>query len=362
MNKSIFTQYYTDHFSTRLSVAQQAFFVQRLAFLIRAGIPILESLTILNEQTKNGSVKHILEHAILSVSHGVSLSVSLLRFKNVFGSTSLHIVAIGESTGQISECLEYLSVELKKKNELRKRILSAFLYPCILLVATLCIITFLIVYLFPKIIPVFLSMHIELPLSTRILLAINYFFSQYGIAALVCVMLVTFISIFFYKKNVGFKKFCTLILFQVPVFGNLIKYYNLANMSRTIALLIRSGQTLADAFPIVIEGTENIIYKNSFIVLSAQLQKGERLSVLLQKAPHLFPSTMYQIISVGEKSGGVEQSFTYIHELYESELHDVTKNLSQLIEPFLMLVIGLLVGFIAVSIISPIYGITQNIK
>lgn len=350
------------YFETRLSVEEQAFFAKRLSFLTRAGIPIVDSLYMLRQQAKSNSMQRILDHTIESVSEGNTLSKSLTQFPSIFNKTTVHIISIGESTGKLTESLDHLSVELRKKQELRKKIMSAFLYPGILLIATCAIIIFLIVFLFPKILPVFMSMHIALPLSTRILLFVNHVFVHFGFLILIIIILCISTLIVLYKNVRSVKKICTRAVLRVPILRNIITYYNLANFSRTTQILLQSGLTLSESLPIIIQGTKNSVYAEAYQLILEDIVQGEPISKLLQKYPSLFPATVYQIISIGEKSGSLEHSFAYINDFYESELNDTTKNISQLIEPVLMIVIGLLIGFIAISIISPIYGITQNIR
>jgi len=169
---------------TRLSIKDQTFFVKRLSFLIKAGIPMRDSLVMIREQTKKKGYATILDTVIMSVSNGQNLSTSLAKFKNVFGDFTINIIGFGEESGILSENLEYVADELKKRQALRKKIISASVYPIIVTIATIGIVTFLMVFLFPKVLPIFASLNYNLPVSTRIVLAVSNFISNWGILTL----------------------------------------------------------------------------------------------------------------------------------------------------------------------------------
>jgi type II secretory pathway component PulF len=165
----------------QMTLSEQTFLIKRLSFLIKAGIPILDSLIIIKEQTKKNHHLCIINTIISDISNGQELSRSLQKFNKIFGDFSINIIAFGESTGMLSDNLDYLANELKKKDMLRKKIIGAFIYPVIVVIATLSITTFLMLYLFPKISPVFKSLHITLPLSTRLVMWLSNFLQNYGL-------------------------------------------------------------------------------------------------------------------------------------------------------------------------------------
>ena len=347
---------------TRLSIKDQTFFVKRLSFLIKAGIPMRDSLVMIREQTKKKGYATILDTVIMSVSNGQNLSTSLAKFKNVFGDFTINIIGFGEESGILSENLEYVADELKKRQALRKKIISASVYPIIVTIATIGIVTFLMVFLFPKVLPIFASLNYNLPVSTRIVLAVSNFISNWGILTLsaLVVFLIAFITVL--KKNSTAKFYWHKFLLKLPIVGKIIQDYNIANFTRTMGLLLRGGVTMSDALPISAKTTPNLVYKAEFKSLAAVVNRGQKISTHLSKAPYLFPDIVTQIVAVGEHSGNLSSSLIYLSEMYEAEIDDFTKNLSSMIEPILMIIMGILVGFIAISIITPIYGITQHLN
>ncbi len=345
----------------KMSVKEQTFFIKRLSFLIKAGVPMLESLVMIRDQTREKGYVTILDTVIKDVSNGQYLSTSLAKFRNIFGDFSINIISFGESTGILSDNLIYLADELKKKNTLRKKVLGAFVYPAIVTVATLGIVGFLMIYLFPKIMPVFSSLHITLPLSTRMVIFLSNFLIHNGFALIFFIIVFVVAFIMALKKIPKFHYYFDKFIMKIPAIGNVIKNYNLANTTRTMGLLLKSGITLGETLVITAKVSGNLVYKEQFEAMAEVINRGELLSVYLGEHWDLFPDVLTQIVSVGERSGNLSNSLIYLSELYEGEVDEFTKNISTLIEPVLMIIMGVLVGFIAISIITPIYSITQNL-
>lgn len=347
--------------SPKLSLKEQMFFAKRLAFLVNASVPILESLSMLSEQSKSRRYTRVMGSVLADVTQGYSLARALGRFPNIFGDFGINIVRIGESSGTLSQNLEYLADELKKSDTLRRKVLGALVYPAVITVATLSITGFLTLYLFPKIMPIFTSLHMELPLSTKIVIGVSSFLQAWGLLTLGIVIALGIAATIAVKKSEKLRYLLDSWTLKLPVAGDMIRYFNLATATRTLGLLLRSGVTLAEALPLTADTTKNLIYKEQYRQLSEAVIRGERISGYMFKEPDLFPVIATQMVAVGERSGNLSSTLVYLSELYEAEVDDFTKNLSSLVEPALMVMMGLLVGFIAVSIITPIYGITQNL-
>lgn len=344
-----------------LSLKEQTFLIKRLSFLITAGIPLIESLHMISEQTISKRQTRVLETVIADVSNGQSLSTSLSKFKKMFGEFAINIISVGESTGILSQNLEYLAEELKKRQTLRRKVIGAFVYPVVVTCATLGITVFLMIYLFPKIMPVFSSLHMKLPLSTRIVIWASNSLQHYGVLIILSLILICISCIIALKKSTTFHFYFDSYLCNIPLIGTMIRHYNLASSTRTMGLLLKGGITLSEALPIVVKTNQNLLYKKEFEELARVVDRGERMSEYLKKHRTLFPDVVSQITAVGERSGSLSDSLIYLSDLYESEVDDFTKNISNLIEPIMMIIMGVLVGFIAISIITPIYSITQNL-
>lgn len=344
----------------RVSVKDQIIFFKRLSMMLRVQIPIVTSLTMIQSEHAKGSLSKITSAVIADISSGQTLANALSHYKTIFGYFSLSIIAVGERSGTLPESLEYITVELKKKHELRKQILGALIYPAIVVLATLAISIFLIVYIFPKIIPIFLSVKTTLPWSTTFLMIISEFLSVYGWYVLGGIVLVSIILPFILKiKNVNY--YYTLAIMHIPIMGPLCRFYNLAQISRTLGLLLTNEISLNTSVDITSNSLHNCIYKETLRKIQTEVMMGKSLGVEFKKYGFLFPPLFVQMVQAGEKTGSMPVTLTYVSEIYESDIKDVTKNLTTIIEPVLMLFMGLMVGFIAISIITPIYGITQNL-
>ncbi len=348
--------------SVRFSVKEQTFFAKRLSFLIKAGVPILESLHIIRKQTKSKSRVKVFDRVILDISNGQYLSTSLGRFKGVFGDFAINIIRVGESSGILSQNLNYLAGELKKKQVLRSKVMGALFYPIIITIATFGITGLLVMYIFPKILPIFQGLHVELPLSTRIIIFITDTIRDYGIYIFIGII-AFIISFSIARRRIpAVRLVLDGFILRIPLVGKIIKNYNLANICRTLGLLLKSGISVNESLLIASDTTENTQYKKSLRDISRGVIKGKPISELLERSPELFPDMTWHMIAIGEKSGNLSNTLTYLSELYEDDFEDLTKNLSTSIEPILMIVMGLIVGFVAISVIAPIYGITQNLK
>jgi len=342
------------------SIKKQTFFAKRLSFLIRAGVPMLESVAVIRKQAKSKNEIKIFNRIISDIANGQTLATSLARFRGVFGNFAINIIKAGESGGTLIQNLSYLADELRKKELLRKKILSAMLYPVIICLATFGIVGLLVVYIFPKILPIFESLKAELPLSTRIVIFLSELLRNYGLYILIglVVFLVAFLLI--RKRQEKVKLFTDRLILRVPLFGKIAKDYNLTNTCRTMGLLLKSGISLTEALLVTADTTENLAYKKSLVEISKNVMRGKNMSEFLS-APLLYPEMLSHMVAIGEKSGNLSTTFIYLSEFYENEFEDLTKNLSSAIEPALMIMMGILVGFVAISVITPIYSITQSL-
>ncbi len=347
-------------FNTKLGLKAQIFFIKRLSFLIRAEVPLVQALQILSQQSGE-KMRSTIETITRDVSNGQLLSRSLQKNETFLGGFAIQMIQVGEHSGTLSDNLEYLAEELKKRHTLQKKVISAFVYPVVVFVATIGIVLFLILYLFPKIIPVFSSLHMQLPLSTRMLIVISKYIHDYWLSGIIGIVGLFTITILTIKKNERVRMLFDRVLLRVPLFGAVIQSYNLTHITRICGILLRSGLPLSETLQIVSSVVQNRVYQKCVENSVLAIGRGETLSSSLKKHDAVFPSISIQIISVGEASGNLASSLLYLSDFFEQEVDEFTKNVSNIIEPLLMLVMGLLVGFIAISIITPIYGITQNL-
>lgn len=351
-----------DAFSGGFSLKAQTSFAKRLAFLMDAGVPVVEALHMLKEQAKIKSHISVLSVVVEDTASGQALSKSFGKFPKFFNDFAVSIIRVGESSGTLSQSLIFLADELKKRQALRQKVAGALVYPAVLTVATVGITAFLMMYLFPKIMPIFSSLHTELPLTTKIVIAISTFLQLWGLWLLVGIIAFFFLVGFLIKKFKSIRYFRDDMLVRMPFLGIMFRSFYVANISRTLGLLLKSGMRLSEALPVTAETTGNLVYKKLLNELGEGVLRGERISANVAKHSAYFPDMFAHLVAVGERSGSLSETLVYLSEMYDTEVDDFTKNLSTLIEPALMIVMGVIVGFIAISIITPIYGITQSLQ
>jgi type II secretory pathway component PulF len=344
----------------RLSIQEQMLFAKRLAILLKSGVPILTALNMLKKQSASKSSKYLVEDLAKGVESGQFLHMRLDKFRKFFGDFAVNIIKVGEVSGTLHENLGYLAEELKKKRELRRKVIGALVYPVFIVVATLGVTVLLTVYVFPKILPILSTFNTQLPLTTRTLIFVSSLFIHWGwLIILVGIALVA--AFIFAMRTPAFALLIDRVLLKIPVLGNLLESYNMANICRTLGVLLQSDVRIVEAVKITASTTTNLLYQSSLNKLSGAIVKGGKISSFLEEEGKIYPPMVSQMITVGESTGKLSDSLAYLAEIYENEVDDLTKNLSTSIEPLLMIFMGLMVGFIAVSIITPIYSFTQHI-
>jgi type II secretory pathway component PulF len=330
--------------------------------ILRSGMPIMEGLNMLLDESRTRSSAYIFNSLIVDVSTGQQLSTGLARFERTFGEFAIQIIRVGEASGTLHENLEYLAEELKKKQILKRKVFGALVYPAVIIAATIGITIMLTVFIFPKIIPIFQGVKAALPWSTRSLIIISAFLSHWGLILLAVCALLIFACIAAARYFPQFHYAMDKILLRVPLMGSLSRYYNLANICRTLSLLLKSDVRIVSAMDLVASSTKNLAFRYELMAAKAKITEGQNISSQLKAHPRLFPVMMAQMVRVGESTGNLGGTLLYLSNMYEEEINELTKNLTTLLEPILMIVMGLVVGFIAISIITPIYSITSNLN
>lgn len=346
----------------KLSIREQTFFIKNLSFLNKSGVSVVESINLIKIQTKSKKEKAFYHAVILNLKNGRSLSKSLELCNGGFSNFSLNIIRAGELSGNLVDNLSHLANELKKKILFRRKIISALLYPFVITIATLGVTGFLIIYIFPKILPIFQSLKAQLPLSTKIIIILSNFIRLYGIYLMFGMIFFVLTAKYLIKRNQKIKFIYDNTLLHLPIVSKIIKNYNISNIFRTMGLLLNSNIPLNQTLVITSETIDNSFYQKSFYNISFEINKGKNISDLMYSFPNLYPDILCHMISTGEKSGNLPETFIYLSEFYENEFDEQTKNLSNSIEPLLMIIMGIIIGFIAISFITPIYEITNALK
>lgn len=345
----------------RIKFIDKVLLARHLAIMIKAGVSMGEALDVLTDQATSPKLKRILKDVESRVIGGHTLSSSLAKYPKIFSELFINMIRVGETSGTLAENLDYLADEMEKSYDLRKKVKAAAIYPIIVLMATGGLVFILVYFILPKMIRLFESLTVELPLSTRIMINMANLMEEHGILVLVITAIVIIGSIFLSRQNFV-KKYSHRFLLALPVFGHISRQMNLANFNRTLGTLLKSSVPVVEALKITAGVLNNHVYKAEINKLSQEVAQGLSLSEALStRSVKLFPKILTRLLQVGEKTGELDNSLSYLGGFYGREVDNITKNLSNILEPMLLIIIGLVVGFVAISIIQPVYKISGGL-
>lgn len=277
--------------SPRMNSKQQLIFIKRLAILIKAEIPILAALAMLKQQAVSKSSIQIIGSLYNGVEKGRPLSGCLADFTKVFKNFSVNIVRVGEISGTLGENLTYLAEELKKQQELKQKLIGALIYPSIIVFATLAISILLTVYVFPKIMPVFLSFKFQLPWSTRLLITISFFMQHYWFWVLLG-LAVIILAVIILQKNLKIKIWFHKNALKIPLLGEMLSSYEISSFTRTLGLLLKSDVKILEALGIVSNTVSNEAYRQKFLEISEYASKGQKYHAVWRQI-RFFSQTLF---------------------------------------------------------------------
>lgn len=340
---------------------ERLLFAKRLAMTLRAELPITQGLILLCESVRSRGGAHIFREVFSDVNAGRPLSDSLRRFESQFGAYAIAVVQVGERAGSLAQSLDHLAEELRRRRALYRRVIGALAYPALVLGASCAIVILLTAVVFPKIMPVFAGVHTTLPLPTRVLMTVSGFLVRWH--GYVLVGVVVFGMLATLSLRVGrVRRVVDVLVLHMPLIGLVLRAYHLANINRTLSALLRSDVPIPEALSLTAAATGNGAYRTALRSACAGVVRGETLARQFGALRHLFPVVCAQMIEVGERTGGLPAATAYLAESYEEEFDDRIRTLTTLLEPVLMLIVGAIVGFIALAIIMPIYALTQGVS
>ncbi len=344
------------------SLSNQLFFAQRLSLLIDSNISLVESLLIIKNMDNSLYRRRVLDVFIIDINNGLSLSRSMKNSRVYFEPILTTLIRNGESSGLLVNALSQAYKFLEKRNELKKKIISTLIYPSFIVLATLAMTLFLILYIFPKILPLLGSLNIQLPLITRIVKAFYEYSIAYGLYIILIIILLFSTLFILIKKNKQIKKIMHSFLFSLPVLNIYLKTYYLSTICNTAEMLLSSGKSIPEVILFSKDSTPNILYKKALEKIYSESIQGISFSNSMKTFPSLFPTLIIDMCSIGEKTANVSILLGHCAKIFEQDLDNFLKRFSSLIEPILMVTMGLIVGSIALSIILPVYEITNHLN
>ncbi|MBI3305825.1 type II secretion system F family protein [Candidatus Nomurabacteria bacterium] len=345
----------------RVSVNDQIIFTKNLSGMLRAGLSLARALSVLEKQTKNPALRKILTSLTDDINAGESFSTGLAKFPKVFSKLFISVTRSGEESGNLANALSDIGQNLDKMHSLSRKIHGALIYPGIIMSAMILIGVLMFAFVVPTLASTFRELGVVLPASTRVLIFIGNFFSNHLILAFVIIASSAF-GLFSLFSAKFMSKYVHYVVLKLPVIGKISKELNTARTARTVSSLLASGVSIMRAVEIAEDVVQNIYYKKVLKEVRVAIEKGAPFSKVFGEYNNLYPVMMTEMVQVGEETGKLSDMLLEIAVFYENEIENKTKNLSIIIEPILMIVIGAGVGFFAISMISPLYSILGSIK
>lgn len=349
-----------EYYMSRVKDDDLVMMTRNLGSMLVAGLPLSRALSVIERQSTNPRLKGVLEQIRARINKGEQFHQALGAYPKEFDDLYVSMVRAGEESGGLSESLQTLSVQMERSSSLKKKIKGAMIYPAIVMTVMFIIGVLMMIYVMPTMTSTFISMGVDLPTSTRVIIAVSDFVSQHTIVFLAGV--IGFVSAFIYglKTPYGRKGFGWLVV-RLPVIGNIAKEANSARTARTLSSLLSAGVDVLRALAITEEVMQNYFYKKIIAEAGKRVEKGNPLSEVFIENTKLYPVLVGEMIAVGEETGQISDMLKQLAVFYENEVEQKTKDLSTIIEPLLMVVIGAGVGFFALAMIAPIYGIADSI-
>ncbi|MBI3634514.1 MAG: type II secretion system F family protein [Candidatus Yonathbacteria bacterium] len=335
-------------------------FAHSLSAMITAGLSLSRALSILERQATNRTFKETITALIDEISRGQTLSAGMAKFPKIFSPLFVSMVRSGEESGGLASALLVIGDQLEKSYTLKKKIKGALIYPSVVISALIIIGILMFIYVVPTLTGTFKSLNVELPTSTKIIIFISDVLGNHLLLGLTTVTLVAILLIGALRTKAGRRAF-ERALFFLPVIGPLVRQANAARTTRTLSSLLSSGVDMIEAITITRDVLQNSFYKEVLDEASVRIQKGNPLSAVFVENEKIYPLLVGEMIEVGEETGKLSDMLLNVAVFFENEVDSATKNMSTIIEPVLMVIIGISVGFFAVSMITPMYSVMTNI-
>jgi type IV pilus assembly protein PilC len=346
---------------SKVSVPEQILFTKNLSGMIKAGLSLYRALSVLKKQTKNVKFGKILSSLSSDINSGETFSNALSKFPEVFSNLFISMVKAGEESGNLAGALSDVGMNLEKSNSLTKKIKGALIYPGVIMSAMVVIGVLMFAFVVPTLASTFKSLGVALPFATQVLIFMGNFFSKNLILTFIIIFSAGF-GLYLTFRAKFMAKYIDFIVLKIPVVNNLTKELNTARTARTLSSLLLSGVSITRAVEITEDVVQNVYYKKVLKEAKMAIEKGSPFSEVFEANTNLYPIMMSEMIQVGEETGKLSDMLLQIALFYEEEVENKTKNLSTIIEPVLMIFIGVGVGFFAISMISPLYSILGSIN
>lgn len=347
-------------FKGRVKMADKITFVKNLGSMIDAGLSMSRALGVIEKQTKQKRFKTIIAGLQTSISQGKTLSDGMKEYPDVFPQLLISMVRAGEESGSLTQSLRVVATQMENTYQLTRKIRGALMYPAVIMIAMVIIGFFMMTNVVPVLSKTFKELNAELPIQTKIIMGLSDFLTGHFLLSILIVFGAV-AGVYFGSKTKKGKRFLNWFVLRVPIISSLVKEVNSARTARTLSSLLSSGVDIVVGIKITTDVVQNSYYKEVLESVGKKIEKGEPIAPVFSANEELYPVFVGEMIAVGEETGQLAQMLLGVAVFYENDVDQKTKDMSSIIEPFLMIIIGLAVGFFAVSMIMPIYSLTNSI-
>ena len=349
-----------ERFISRIGADDMVLLTRNLSSMLVAGLPLSRALSVIERQSRNPRLKGVVADVRDRIQKGEQFNEALGAHPKVFDDLYIAMVKAGEESGKLADALRILSVQMERSSTLKKKIRGAMIYPSIVLIIMVAIGVLMMIYVMPSITGTFKKLEVDLPVMTVVLIAVSDFMVANTLLVLAGMFTSVIGFIYFLRTHIGKVIFHWFVI-HIPIIGNMVKETNSARTARTLASLLTAGVDVIRALNITEDVVQNIYYKPVIHEAAEKVEKGTALSETFIKHDKLYPVFVGEMMLVGEETGQIGDMLNQLAVFYENEVEQKTKDLSTIIEPILMVVIGGTVGFFALAMIAPIYSLSDSI-
>lgn len=344
----------------RTSSADVVFFTRQLSSMLTSGLTLIQALNIMKSQTQNNHMADIVNTIITEVQDGKTFSSAIEKFPNVFSPIYIALIRTAETSGLMDKVLLGLAENLEKQQKLKKNIRGALLYPFIVVLLMVLVVVIMMVYVIPQLSVLYGNSQIELPLPTLIVVSLSNFFINFWYILLILLLVGIYYFNKWYKKPSG-RKTVDGYLLKLPILGKLFHDSMMAQFTQTLGLLVSSGSLVVDSLLKSSEVVSNVLIKDAIVIVAKRVEKGIAMGEAMGASP-FFPPMVVEMVKIGEQTGKLDNSLLKVSEYYEREVEDRVKTLTTLLEPTIMVILALGVGFLIIAVITPIYNLITSIQ
>ena len=346
-------------FFSQVSGNEVIFFTRQLSSMLTSGFTLMQALTVMKKQIKNPAMNDVLVGIIAKVEDGGSFSSALEKYPRLFSPIYIALMRAAESSGLLDKVLLRLSENLEKQQKLRSAIRGALVYPVIVIVLMIAVMVIMMVVAIPQLTEFYRSMGVKLPLSTQIIMGISNLMVNFWWLVIIGFFIVVYIFRKWYSREAG-RWVIDMFILRVPLVGKLVSESLMVDFTRTLGLLVGTGSLVVDSLLKSADVVDNSIYHREIILVAKRVEKGISIGDALETSS-VFPAILVQMVKIGEQTGKLDESLSYLGDFFTEEVDEYSRNFSTIIEPVMLLIIGVAVAFIALAIISPIYQLTSGI-